>query len=364
LLLFFAHISNAAPLLNGLALHKELGDEQFIGAVFSEQLATDAEALVSSPGEKRIELKILADNGITTRRFSRMWIEGMAINNPNTVLTTQADNMVKFTNLFRGNLQANDHVVFRLLPNSDGINIEVNGALLGAINDPAFFPLLLRTWVGRVPLSSTYRDNILQGGRINADLRFRYDSVQPSEQRIEAVAGWTRPAPAPAQERQEVAAAAPAPRAAVPAPAPVVTPSLALSAPRLNAPQQVQPEPEPAAQPAPPPQEEEVDEPALTAESLLARQFYHSDLLRAVNRNISYPRMAERRRMEGGLRIGVVIDRQGNILSMEWLEEAPHEPLNKEAWSAVAKSAPFSAVPDSIHGDQYEFSVPVNFRLP
>jgi periplasmic protein TonB len=109
---------------------------------------------------------------------------------------------------------------------------------------------------------------------------------------------------------------------------------------------------------------EEEDEPALTAESLLAQQFYHSDLLRAVNRNISYPRRAEQRRMEGGLRIGVTIDRRGNILSMVWLEESPHDLLNREAWNAVTRAAPFAAVPDGIRGEEYEFSVPVNFRLP
>src|SRR5690554_4544523 len=77
----------ANALLNGLAVHEELGNEQFIGALYSETLSDNADALTNGSSAIRMELKIVAPTGLTTRRFRRMWIEGMAINNPSQQLT-------------------------------------------------------------------------------------------------------------------------------------------------------------------------------------------------------------------------------------------------------------------------------------
>jgi TonB family protein len=214
--------------------------------------------------------------------------------------------------------------------------------------------MLLRTWIGRVPLSSTYREELLKVGDVNADLRSRYERIQPSAARVAAVTAWTQPEepePAPAQ----VAVAKPAPK---PQPAtPTATP--AIEAPKVELPKLAEetPKPEPekpavAARPEPkeqprpvaaPPsreEEEEDNEPALTAQSLLARQFYVSDLLKKIRTNVKYPRRALDRGHEGGVRISIAIDRQGNIKSMSWLEETRHDTLNKEAWEAISAHHP------------------------
>src|SRR5690606_13939535 len=118
----WSSLSHAAPMLNGLAVHQELGNEIFIGALYSEVLSDDPQTLMSSNLPMRMELKIIAPDGIPLRRFSRMWIEGMAINNNSSLLTEQADNVVKFDGLFKGKLLQNDHIVFALTPNA-GVDI-------------------------------------------------------------------------------------------------------------------------------------------------------------------------------------------------------------------------------------------------
>ncbi|MGM8228693.1 TonB family protein [Cellvibrio sp. ARAG 10.3] len=367
-------------MLNGLALHQELGNEQFIGAIYSETLTDDADTLINSNSAMRMELKIVNPDGMMIRRFSRMWIEGMAINNTNSLLTAQADNMVQFDGLFKGRLEANDHIVFAQTP-GQGLSVSVNKVQLGRIADDQFFPMLLRTWVGRVPLSSTYREELLKVGNVNADLRSRYDRIQPSAARVAAVTAWTQPAE-PEQEKPAVAAVKPAPK---PQPTPTPAPATpVIETPKVELPKLAEetPKPEPekpavAARPEPKEQprpvaatpsrqeeEEEDNEPALTAQSLLARQFYVSDLLKKIRTNVKYPRRALDRGHEGGVRISVAIDRQGNIKSMSWLEETRHDTLNKEAWEAVQRSAPFPAMPDAIPGSGFEFSAPITFALP
>jgi TonB family protein len=368
-LILFSALTQADPLLNGMATHKELGNEQFIGALYSETLSSDADTLAASASAMRMELKIVTPAGLTTRRFSRMWIEGMAINNPTNQLTAQADNMVKFDGLFKGRLEAEDHVVFTQNPGK-GLNISVNNVLLGNIPDDKFFPMLLRTWIGRVPLSSSYRENLLKAGDVNADLRGRYEAIQPSASRVAAITAWTKPTePEPTQ----VAAAKPPKPEPKPTATPVIAapkvelPTLATNAPDVSEPKVVtkaEPKPQPK-KPTPAIEEEDEDnEPALTAQSLLARQFYVSDLLKKIRTNVKYPRRALDRNQDGGVRISVEIDRDGNIKSMSWMEETRHELLNKEAWDAITRSAPFPSMPSSIPGKGFEFSAPITFTLP
>ncbi len=377
----FATSIQAAPRLNGLSVHQELGNEQFIGALYSEALSDDPESLINTTLPARMELKVIAPGGLTTRRFSRMWIEGMAINNNNSLLTEQADNMVKFDGLFKGSLAQNDHIVFALTPGA-GVNISVNGVQLGNIPDDKFFGMLLRTWIGRVPLSSGYRADLLKMGDVPGDLLGRYESINFDPARVAVVSGWGKPKPetqVAAAPRAEPARAEPVSRPAVEPPV-VTTPRIELPPlqPEIiaSAEPQAAPEPQqPAPEPTPAPQEvaaieqpvsiveEEEEAPVLTAQSLLARQFYVSDILRKIRSSVRYPRISQDRGQEGSMRIAITVDRNGNILEMAWLEESRFDRLNKEAWEAVRRASPFPPMPETLPGQSFELTAPISFEM-
>jgi len=390
-LILAANVS-AAPKLNGLSMHQELGNEQFIGALYSEALSNDPDSLINASLPARMELKVVAPGGLTTRRFSRMWIEGMAINNNNDLLTAQADNMVKFDGLFKGTLAQNDHVVFSLTPGS-GVDISVNKVLLGNIPDDRFFGMLLRTWIGRVPLSSGYRADLLKMGDVPGALLSRYESISFDPARVAVISAWNKPKPAetevaaaprsePARTRPEPAQPAARPTVEAPAVAvprvelpPLQTETTTAAAPAAAEPVASTPaSSQPAAEPAPAAREvavvqpaaaveEEDDAPVLTAQSLLARQFYVSDVLRKIRSKVTYPRISQERGQEGSMRIAVTLDRNGNILEMAWLEESRHDRLNKEAWEAVRRAAPFPPMPDSLPGHSFELTAPISFEM-
>lgn len=376
--------ASAAPMLNGLAVHQELGAEQFIGALYSEALSNDPDTLISNSLPMRMELKIVAPDGLATRRFSRMWIEGMAINNSNALLTAQADNMVKFDGLFKGRLQQNDHIIFALNP-GDGVDISVNNVLLGNIEDDQFFPMLLRTWIGRVPLSSDYRANLLTVGDVPADLRTRYDAITFTSARVAEINSWKKPILEPAQVAAAPTREAPRPATEPATPTPPVSlpPIARVELPELErqdsppgaasdeqtptSPAPVEEQTSAVAATQPPPaaddEEDEENQPALTAQSLLARQFYGSDILKKIRANVRYPRLSLERNQEGSTRIALVVNRDGSIASMAWIEESKHDRLNREAWAAVERAAPFPPLPDSLPGRSFEFTAPISFEM-
>ena len=366
----------AEPMLNGIGVHQELGREVFIGALFSESLSNDADTLINNIQPMRMELKIVAPDGLTTRRFSRMWIEGMAVNSKTDALTAQADNMVKFDGMFKGRFLNGDFVSFTNIPGK-GVDIAVNGVVLGNIKDNLFFSMLLSTWIGKIPLSSDYRDSLLKVGDVDAGLRSRFNSINPDSARIAEVKAWSEPVAAEKEAKvaevpKEVAvqekptAKVEVPKLDVPA---IEKPALdipAPSAPTASSTSTASSTPaKPVAVAAVKPEEAEEDEgPALTAQTLLARQFYVSDAIKKIRSKTKYPQRALDRGYAGNVRVAVVIDRQGNILNTDLLEKSQYDMLNKEALDAIKRSAPFPALPAEIAGARFEFTVPMRWALP
>jgi protein TonB len=357
LLFALCSLTHAAdPALNGIAVHSELGKEQFIGALYSVP-SDNVEALTSSTQPMKMELKIVAAEGLTTRRFSRLWIEGMAINNASGLLTEQADNMVKFDGLFKGRFVQNDDIVFSYEP-TKGVNILVNDVLLGNIPSEKFFGMLLRTWIGRVPLSSDYKEGILKVGKVSADLKSRFDKIKPSASRATEVAAWVKGSKAAA----DLAAADKESKSAS-------SQSSSTENTKQLAAQKAEAAKEAAAREAArlaaqKAAAEEDEKPALTAQTLLARQFYVSDLLKKIGKNTRYPKRALERNQAGSVRITVVINRQGAVLSSSLLDGSQYQSLNDAALDAISQSAPFPPMPDAITGANFEFTVPTTFALP
>lgn len=377
-LLILCNSTRAEPMLNGIGVHQELGREVFIGALFSESLSNDAETLMNNVQPMRMELKIVAPEGLTTRRFSRMWIEGMAVNSRVEALTAQADNMVKFDGLFKGRFLKDDFISFTNNPGK-GVDIAVNGVLLGNINDNAFFSMLLSTWIGKIPLSSDYRDSLLKVGDVDAGLRGRFVVISPTPARTAEVKAWNGP-----QVDVKVAEAASSKSASS---AKVDIAIAKTEKPKLDMPTIEKPVldiPAPVTQTAQPAsvrsavassaaakpatvaalEEDEEDGPALTAQSLLARQFYVSDAIKKIRSKTKYPQRALDRGQAGNIRVAIVIDREGNVLDTDVLESSKFELLNKEALEAIKRSAPFPTLPTEIAGARFEFTVPMRWTLP
>ncbi len=374
---FFSLAQAAEPMLNGMAAQAELGKEQFIGALYSNILSDNIDTLTNSAQSMRMELKITLPEGMTTRRFSRMWIEGMAVNNPPALLTEQADGMVKFDGLVKSRLLQNDKVTFNYEQNS-GVNILVNDVLLGNIPGDKFFAMLLRTWAGKVPPSTDYKNGILSAGKVNAELKNRFEKIKATKERTTEIASWSKVKPmvdlaegkfkkdasaksslaSATQTAKQLAAAKSQSSKIEVAKTRVANQEVAKKAAIKS---EVVAKVEPAKLNAQQVAAEEEDRPALTVQTLLARQFYISELMKKIRSNARYPKRSLERNEEGSIRINVILDRKGNVMSSSMIEASPYELLNEAAQKLITKAIPLPPMPDSIPGSSFEFTAPITF---
>jgi protein TonB len=373
----FCCSAQAAPLQNGISVHSELGKEQFIAALFATTLSESSSNILIAQEEKQIQVRILADR-LSSRRFKRMWIEGMAINAATSELEKQSKNMAAFSNMIKVSLVRGD--IFAVQRDIDSVKVSINGATLGQIDDPVFFDLLLRTWIGPVPLSSRFRDDLLVAGNIDSAIRDRFNQIRPSDERITAVATALL-------QRREGKKAKPtnvkAPQATIAQPklAPaiskpiVMVPTVIQQAPSIDQSTNEAPKVVEVAEPDEPitlaiaptsmePIIEEDDEEEFTAESLLRQQLYIRKLKSWTNKYIQYPTRSIDRNEQGLVRLNININRDGGLVGTDMIEESKHSRLNKAALKAVKKASPYPAVPEEIRVDGvYTFSLPIVFKL-
>ncbi|MEJ2444345.1 MAG: TonB family protein, partial [Exilibacterium sp.] len=252
---------------------------------------------------------------------------------------------------------------------------------------------LLRTWIGSIPLSSDFRRELLQKGKIDNELLTRYKALKPAAERVAAVKSWIEP-PEPKQEpKPENQSTAPEiPESTI---APAATPKIAATQAQpqsppsgetssVEIPSVEKPKSQGKAIPrveARPVQvtlanafpkheiteeanlkrEEEMEE--LTAESLISQQLYHAKLLKWTYQHLRYPPKAHKRRQEGHVRLSVTISRTGKLEAVNVISESGYALLNNEAINAVKESSPYPSMPEDVRGRQFEFSIPIEFRL-
>ncbi|WOX06644.1 TonB family protein [Microbulbifer pacificus] len=394
LLLFATALTvKAAPLLNGLALEQQFNKDQYFAAVYSERLSNDSASLLDNNMPRALEIRVVADH-LSARRLRNQWMEGIAINNPADTLSGQADNMVTFANLFSGRLLAGDILRIDFAASSGATSVSLNGVELDTIKNRDFFNTLLRAWIGSVPPSTEFRDNLMKSGQVKGGLLATFEALKPSAERMaqvratyekeEQVAAASAPAksepknetkPEPARvvavAKPDLSADIPAPTLAAIGSAAIEKPAPARPEPKAETPAVAQTQLKPlkptTTRPATPPmddEEEEEDEAPLTADMILARQIYHSMLLRHTFKHINYPKRAMERGQEGSVRLNVTIDSKGNVIDVATLQESRFSSLNREALDAVERAGPYPATPSQLKMNEYKFTVPITFRLP
>lgn len=383
LLLGAASSLHASPKLNGMAIYSPLAEDQFIAAVYSETLTREARELLLADEHKVMEIRVLTDT-LYARRFKRMWIEGIAINAGAVDLEKHAQHLADFSNFLRVKMKANDVLRIERISGT-GTRLSINGQELGVVPSERFFDLLLRTWIGPVPLSSDFKQALLAGGDVPDGLKKRFSKTSPSRERIAEVTLALQTA-APPQETSspekggtETAPATKSIAQSPNVPAPSTPPVAVVKKPTPTAPAEPAKPAKPVKPAAPAKEEGLVSEDALfadeslfsdedqdfafTAEGLLSEQVYISKLTKWTSSSVNYPRAAIKNNQQGTVRLTVTLWRNGKVKDVQFLEKSEYEYLNRAAAKAVSSASPYPAVPDAIKGDTFLFTVPVVFRL-
>lgn len=384
LLAFSAFAQNATnPLnLNGMAAFEQLRKEYYIGALYLGWPGHDPQTIANMPGKKRMELHVTADRW-PPLRFAQQWNQLILINNDSHTLNANVMDLLAFTNIPKSDLVAGDRLAIDLEPDV-GTVVRLNGTVVVRTTSPVLFNMLLNVWIGHRPPTSEFKRDMLSlpKDQAAAELAARYDETKPSAARTKAVVAWAgkvpqdEPAAAPAPEPQ---AAKPVETVAVKAEAEVKPKGehKAEPKPKPESKPAAKPEPKAAVAAAKPAAAKKPEQPnaAELAQAEAARQakakqeaqqgLYNQYLVQVrqlVNRKTEYPRRAAKENIEGLVVLRVELDRSGKLLNMD-LAQSAHDWLDHAAEKAVRRAAPFPPVSAQLEGNQFQFLVPIVFKL-
>ena len=412
-LLALIPIANASSVRNGTAAYTDLGTEVFLGSLYVENPEKNAGVLLESTQDKVLEVSVM--NNISKRRWVNMWMQSIAINSPRTEFENHAETLVDLFQVFKTGLKKGDVFKISTKPGK-GVEITLDSVVILKSNDESLFNLFARAWIGAVPPSREFKDQLL-GLTDSSFLASRVESISPSNARTATIKEWLMTAEEKkeqerlaqekleqerlaeekkqkeleAQKLAEQKALDEAQQAAVAAEtetaelaegtqgeelietgeqatesdqlassaeiATVVTNAETITSANDTA------EEESAGVEEVAQVQEEEEDFTISVESILAQQEYTNYIIQSIYKRISYPKSAARRGQEGTTRISVTVSRDGNLVNTDVQEESGVSSLDREALKAIGRAAPFDAFPDVIRDESQQFIIPISFRL-
>lgn len=386
--LLFSCTARAELILNGSTIYSDLGRDQFVAALYTETAHSNPQIIQTMDSEKRMEVRML--NNYSKRRWINLWMQSISINNSRENFSDSAEELIALMQVAKSAPKKGDVLEYLFSPQS-GTSMRFNGSELISDLSGEVFGLLLRTWIGAIPPSTSFKEELL-GKQRNPKARDLLESLSPDKQRVALAASWILPAPAKTVAKPATAAKVAPKITAIPTPEtkpiqtaeikeqPVDTSKPAASieaktadqeklsadedidinkvaASENNAPEQAGPE---TSNEVAEEVEEEID---FNVAEALAQRDYTPLVVQKIYQNISYPSRAVSKNQQGTVRVAIKIGRSGELQSVLTTQESRYSSLNRAALKAVEKAAPFTTLPEQISADSFELSIPVTFRL-
>lgn len=92
LILIFSAAAKAELQLNGSAIYEDLGKQQFVAALFVEDLSSNANSIQLQQSPKRMEVRII--NDYSKRRWLNLWMQSISINNDRESFSGSAQEVI------------------------------------------------------------------------------------------------------------------------------------------------------------------------------------------------------------------------------------------------------------------------------
>lgn len=145
--------------LNGMGLRKKLWVKVYVAGLYLAEPAGSAEAVLSSPGAKRMTMHFLTDKA-TKAKMDEAWLEGFRANSPQEWdgLETRVNRFIGFF----GDMKEGDRIEIDLVP-GEATRVSLNGEVMGAVEGDDFQHALLRVWVGEKPPTDELKAGVLGG---------------------------------------------------------------------------------------------------------------------------------------------------------------------------------------------------------
>jgi TonB family protein len=383
----------AQNFLNGISNYEHLNKEYYIGALYLSEAQSDPSIIISDNRAQKMVLKVTASRW-STRKFTAFWREGLALNNDlasDVTLTTQIS---EFITLPQESLKTGDEFIFKYTPTS-GTEVTLNNEVIFKTKGKSFFNALLRSWIGPVPHSRLFYNQILgsqqEAGSTHDSRLARFQASSIQSDRVGMVSGWKaveqaaklalaqaeeeirlqkkrdedakRKAAADKkkrdEERKQAQLAAEKARKET-----ELAKSKEQNAEQVKQAVEAQREAElKAAELELEAEAEKVEAKSENIAKQYASDVYRWEVLRDVYKRVSYPEWARQFEQEGIVTIEFIVGSQGQLLGITSISPADSGLLGQELKDALNRAAPFNPFPTALSDKQIRVVVDYEFTL-
>ncbi|MDB6096279.1 MAG: hypothetical protein JWM09_557 [Francisellaceae bacterium] len=145
--------------VQGAAIRTKFVFNIYVGAFYAVNKINSVKEALNDKGPKRMLFYILHDK-IDKQTYQDAWREGIEANNSENILMTNNNKIDQFINYFDQDLNKGDTLMIDFIPKL-GTKVFVNNKLKGLIPGDEFYNIVLNTWMGKKPPSSTFQKEIL-----------------------------------------------------------------------------------------------------------------------------------------------------------------------------------------------------------
>ncbi len=146
--------------LNGASLRRTyMIVKTYVGGLYLENPTQDGSQIIESNEYKRMMFHVLLKR-VTARKVARALKEALVVNITDEQNERLEPQINQFLDMFDGKLHKDDEVNIDYIPGI-GTKVTIAGAEKGVIPGKEFSDALLSVWVGKQPVSDTFKDDIL-----------------------------------------------------------------------------------------------------------------------------------------------------------------------------------------------------------
>jgi len=146
--------------LNGAGMRTKFFFDIYVGALYLENPASHAAAVLAKPSPARVSMVIVYGE-VGKEKLTKGWTSGFKKNQSKAAFAALEERLGMFNRMFI-DLEKGDHIDFDFLTNGQ-TRIVIKGKQVGSITGVDFQQTLLAVWLGDKPADSDLKEAMLQG---------------------------------------------------------------------------------------------------------------------------------------------------------------------------------------------------------
>jgi hypothetical protein len=154
-----AQVGDNALVLNGAGVRTKMMFKVYVAALYLTQLQTDANALISDAGNKRVSMHFLRE--LSAEKLLHALDEGFEANNNAAEMAAVEPQMKAFRQMMTSAKAVKEGDVILLDYTTASTKVSLNGKALGVVEGAAFYQALLRVWLGGHPVDASLKKALL-----------------------------------------------------------------------------------------------------------------------------------------------------------------------------------------------------------